>query len=813
MKVLRLQSIVSLLLALTIMGIQPARGQDGGVSARSKVRFTRDWQFHLGEVSNAQNPSFDDSDWRSLNLPHDWSIEGDFAEDNPAGSGGGYLPGGLGWYRKTFRIPTDKRGKQVFIDFDGVYQNSEVWINGHYLGKRPYGYSSFRYELTPWLHYGNHENVIAVRVDNSEQPNSRWYSGSGIYRNVWLVTTNKVHVDHWGTYVTTPQVNEEVGYVSVRTQVRNAEKSSREITLKTQLLDASGHQVAAAEKKKNISADSIQQFSFNLEVQNPLLWSIEDPYLYKVVTTVSSQGQMLDRYTTPFGIRHFHFDVDDGFFLNGEPMKIRGVCEHHDLGSLGAAVNERALERRLEILKSMGVNAIRTSHNPPSPELLELTDKMGFLVMDEAFDVWSKKKTDYDYHLHWDKWHSRDLEDLVRRDRNHPSVIIWSIGNEIQEQWDSTGVAIARDLAATVKALDDTRPITAGLNGPQPGNYVIRSGALDLIGYNYHNEWFPDFPKKFPGKKFIATETTSALETRGEYDMPSDSIRRWPVAWDKPFTEGNDDYTVSAYDNVSTPWGSTHEEALKSIEAADYLSGMFIWTGFDYIGEPTPYSWPARSSYFGIIDLSGYPKDAYYLYKSEWTDQPVLHLLPHWNWQKGDTVDVWAYTNARNVELYLNGKSLGRRKKTSDKMHLMWRVPWQAGTLKAVGRTRDGQTITEEVKTAGAPARIELTPDRKHLEANGRDLSFVRVTILDNNGVVVPNADNDVKFEIAGPGKIVGVSSGDPTSHESFKAEHRKAFNGRCQVTIMTTREAGSITLKATSGDLEQASITLKSAD
>lgn len=797
-----------LILVLFVWSAVPIRAQQAP-GPRERVRFTSGWQFHLGDIDNGSNPQLDDSGWRTLNLPHDWSIEGSFDRDNPAGAGGGYLPGGIGWYRKSFTLPDEMRGKQVFIDFDGVYQNSEVWINGHYLGKRPYGYSSFRYELTPWLHKGDRQNVLAVRVDNSQQPNSRWYSGSGIYRNVWLVSTQKIHVDHWGTYITTPEVNETAAYVEARTRLRNQTHSSQKVKVTTRLLEAGGKVVAEASSEEELPADSTESLVHTLSVANPLLWSIEDPYLYRAETLVSREGETLDRYVTDFGIRYFHFDSNDGFFLNGVSTKIRGVCEHHDLGSLGAAVNKSALERRLRILKSMGVNAIRTSHNPPSPELLALTDRMGFIVMDEAFDVWSKKKTTYDYHLHWDKWHHRDLRDLVMRDRNHPSVMIWSIGNEILEQWDSTGVAIARDLASTVRELDPTRPITAGLNGPEPGNFVIRSGALDLIGYNYHSKWFPDFPHNFPGKKFIATETASALATRGEYDMPADSIRRWPEAWDKPFTDGNADHTVSAYDNVSAPWGATHKETLHAIQAANYLSGMFIWTGFDYIGEPTPYQWPSRSSYFGLVDLSGFPKDSYYLYQSEWTDKPVLHLLPHWNWQEGDTVDVVAYTNASQVELYLNGQSLGRKKKTAGQYQLLWRVPWQSGTLLAKGRTRNGRIITEQINTAGKPARIQLSVDRQTIAADGRDLAFVQVAIVDRDGVLVPHADNEVTFELSGPARIAGVSSGDPTSLESFKADHRKAFNGRCQVTLQSLTKEGTITLRAKAKGLKTSVVTV----
>lgn len=780
---------------------------------RAEIRFTADWQFHRGDAPGAEDPAFDDSDWRTLDLPHDWSIEGAFDEDHPAGAGGGYLPGGMGWYRKTFTLPERTRGRHVYIDFDGVYRKSEVWINGHFLGRRPSGYVSFRYDLTPHLNEEG-ENVIAVRVDNSDQPNSRWYSGSGIYRNVWLVTTSDVHVDHWGTYVTTPQVNEHRAYVSAQTEVRNNSAAQRETRVITTIRDASGQRVAVdSTDAQSVVGDSVGTFSQNIAVEEPLLWSPKDPYLYTVVTTVVSGGETVDRYTTPLGIRYFRFDADDGFFLNGDPLKIRGVCEHHDLGSLGAAVNKRAIERRLEILKAMGVNAIRTAHNPPSPELLELTDKMGVLVMDEVFDVWAEPKVEHDYHKFFDAWHERDLRNVIRRDRNHPSIIAWSTGNEILEQWEPSGIPIARELSRLVRDLDGTRPITAGLNDPQPHNYVIRSGALDLIGYNYNNERFARFSEDFPGKTFIATETASALATRGAYDMPSDSIRRWPIAWDEPFTEGNPDNTVSSYDNVSTPWGSTHRETLTSIQSGDALSGMFLWTGFDYIGEPTPYTWPSRSSYFGIIDLSGAPKDAYYLYQSEWTDEPVLHLFPHWNWggTAQDTVDVWAYTNAREVELFLNGESLGRRKKTSDKKHLMWRVPWAPGTLRAVGRTSSGARITDVVQTASEPAHLQLAADRDTLTTDGRDLSFVRVTVRDADGVLVPKANNRVEFDVSGPGKIVGVSSGDPTSHEPFKADHRRAFNGQCQVTIQTTGDPGSITVTARAEGLAPATVVLRS--
>ncbi|HEY5885245.1 MAG TPA: glycoside hydrolase family 2 TIM barrel-domain containing protein, partial [Pyrinomonadaceae bacterium] len=550
--------------------------------------FNQNWRFQLGEVANGQDVRLNDSKWRQLDLPHDWSIEGEFSEKHPAGTGGGALPGGVGWYRKSFTLPAATKGTLVFVEFDGVYRNSEVWINGHYLGKRPYGYSSFEYELTPHLVYGKQPNVIAVRVDNSQQPNSRWYSGSGVYRNVWLTTINPLHVEHWGTYVTTPEVNTREATVVITTKVSNRSQSADPVNLTTIIQDASGRVVARDRQTGVTESGSRAEVSQTLTVRAPILWSDERPYLYKVLSQLDQGGRILDLYVTPFGIRTFRFDVNKGFILNGKPVKIRGVCNHHDLGSLGAAVNTRAIERQLEMLKDMGVNGIRTSHNPPAPELLELTDRMGFIVMDEAFDVWKKEKTKFDYHLDWDEWHKRDLEDMVLRDRNHPSIFIWSIGNEVVEQWNENpdGGKISRELVGIVRSLDKTRPITAACNAVTPQNTVITQGDLDLIGTNYQHNTIPQLQKMFPGRPIIGAETTSALATRGTYNMPSDQLRRWPRKWDEVLTEGNPDFTCSAYDNTSAPWGSTHEETWKLVKRHDFFSGMFIWTGWDYIGEP-----------------------------------------------------------------------------------------------------------------------------------------------------------------------------------------------------------------------------------
>jgi beta-galactosidase len=775
--------------------------------------FCKDWRFFLGDVKNGESLTLDDLQWRMLDLPHDWAIEGKFSPDNPAGVGGGALPGGIGWYRKTFTVPESNKEKLTFIQFDGVYRNSEVWINGHYLGKRPYGYSSFQYELTPFLSFGGDKNVLAVRVDNSQQPNSRWYSGSGIYRNVWLVTTEKVFVDHWGTCVTTPVVTETSATVEVKTKVMNALQEDQPVTLKTTIVDKNDKDVATTESNAIIPKGSVYEFDQNLTVANPELWSVDTPVLYHAATTVERGNSVSSKYTTAFGIRTFIFDSAKGFFLNGKHLKILGVCDHHDLGCLGAAINTRALQRQLELLKEMGCNGIRTSHNPPAPELLDLCDEMGFIVMDEAFDMWMKEKTKYDYHLDFAEWHKRDVEDMVLRDRNHPSVFIWSIGNEIVEQWDhsdNSGSIIARDLAGIIKALDTTRPITSNCNDDRPDNPIIRSGALDLIGYSYGHNDYHLFPTTYPGKKLIGSEATSALESRGHYDMPSDSIRRWPTRWDIPMKDGNPDNTVSAYDNCSAPWGATHEEGWNLVKKNDFVSGMFIWTGFDYLGEPTPYVWPSRSSYFGILDLAGFPKDAYYMYQSEWTNKPVLHILPHWNWKTGQTIDVWAYTNCDEVELFLNGKSVGVRKKTGDELHMMWRLTYEPGTLKAVGK-RGSNVLTEEVKTAGAPAKIVLQPDRKVISADGRDLSFITVKVLDDKGTLVPDAGNLVRFKISGEGKIAGVDNGSETDIETFKADHRNAFNGLALVVLQSTGKAGTITLEATSDGLEGSTVLVHS--
>ena len=812
----RLTILLTLILTFTTVNIE----------AREVISFNRNWKFALNpqDTQAIASGEFDDSGWRTLDVPHDWAIEGDFDEHNPSGTGGGALPGGIGWYRKTFQADSKDQGKTISIEFDGVYMNSSVYINGHLLGTRPYGYISFSYDLTPYIKWGA-DNIIAVRVDNSDQPNSRWYSGCGIYRDVRIVKTNPVHIPQWGTYITSTVNTDGTATVKIDCNVTGADKDTE---IRHTILDSKGKTVVSGHE--------------NLQVNHPILWSLDNPYMYTLLTEVLVNGKSVDRYETPFGIRTIEFRADSGFYLNGEHVRINGVCNHHDLGCLGAATNERAIERQLQILKEMGCNGIRCSHNPPSPILLDLCDRMGFLVMDEAFDMWRRRKTERDYARFFDDWYERDLTDLVVRDRNHPSIVLWSIGNEVLEQWSdakadtlsleqanlilnmghsadqlakegemSVNSMITARLAEIIKELDPTRPVTAGCNEPSPNNHLFRSGAIDVIGYNYHNQNVPSVPRLFPGKPFIITESVSALMTRGFYEMPSDKLMTRPARWDRPYF--NETFSCSAYDNVRTPWGSHHEDNLIFLNSQPFVAGQYIWTGFDYIGEPTPYGWPARSSYFGIVDLAGFPKDIYYLYQSEWTDTPVLHLFPHWNWTPGEQIDMWCYyNNADEVELFINGVSQGVRSKDADHLHVVWNVTFEPGTVKVVARKDGKETASQEIHTAGEPAQIRLTPDRNTIRSNGTDLSFVTVEILDKDGNLCPNADNLVQFSVSGSGFIAGVDNGSPISLERFKDSKRKAFYGKCLVVIRNNGNKGKISLNAESEGLKHTHIDIKCA-
>lgn len=816
-----------LILALAALIVLAACSSTGGSSPRITEDFNFGWKFSLGDDPAMALSSYDDSGWRDLHLPHDWSVEGEFSKDNPSTPSGGALPGGAGWYRKVFDADPSRR---VYVEFDGVFMNSTVYINGNELGTRPYGYSSFCYELTPYLNADGRDNLIAVRCDNTEQPNSRWYAGCGIYRPVRLVSKSDAHVAYNGTFIRTPYVGETT-LVAVSTTLENSGGASA-VTLRSSIVSPRGRRICTASTELSLLPGASEVAEQTLELKNPSLWSPDSPELYTLETEVFADGRKVDAYSTRFGVRTTAWDADRGFFLNGENVKLLGVCLHHDMGCLGTAVHRRALVRQLQILKDMGVNAIRTSHNPPAPELLDLCDEMGFLVMDEAMDMWRKRKTRYDYSRFFDEWHARDVQDFVVRDRNHPSVIMWSIGNEILEQSDSRednienlspeqanillnfkqliggddaadenpNVLLTRHMAQLIRDLDTSRAVTAGCNGVSPDNNLLRSGALDVYGFNYHLQLYDSCRVWFPGKPLLGSETVSSLNSRGIYFQPSTEKVKMPRHWSVSVDDGQ--HQCTAYDACCAPWANYHEESWTAVRDRDFIAGTFIWTGFDYIGEPTPYGWPSRSSYFGVVDLAGFPKDAYYLYQAEWTDKTVLHLFPHWNWSEGDSIDVWCYySNADEVELLLNGRSLGRRSKTDDILHAEWlSVPFEPGEIVAVSY-RDGAEVARASQhTTGKPVSLRLTADRTVIAADGYDLSYVTVEALDGNGRTVPTATDMLHFDVSGKGELVGVDNGNAADTLSLKGRDKALFSGKALAVVRSLRDTpGTATLSVTS--------------
>lgn len=787
------------------------------VSGPRRVDFDADWRFFKGDAPGAEAPSFDDSRWRQLNLPHDWAIEGPF--DRNLNPHTGALPiFGTGWYRKSFTVPETGKGKYFSIEFDGAMANSTVWLNGHELGGRPYGYIGFGFDLTPYLNFGG-ANVIAVRL-TPEDRSSRWYPGAGIYRNVWIDITGPVHVARWGTYVTTPEATSERSRVLVKTQIQNRSGRAARIVLRTSVLDANGKVVSRNITNADFPSGTTQTISPVLIVHSPERWDVSHPYLYTALSEVMDGERVLDRYTTPFGIRAIEFAKSKGFLLNGRYLKIQGVCDHADLGALGAAVNTRAMERQLEILKGAGVNAIRTTHNPPAPELLDLCDRMGLLVMDESFDMWkiSKIPNGNGYSKYFDEWSERDVRDMVRRDRNHPSIIMWSIGNEIPEQGRPEGAAMAKRLTGFFHEEDPTRPTTSAFNNWVGAIKNKLADEVDLPGFNYQAMHYEQILKEHPNWIIFGTETGSCLSSRGVYHLPIAAFEKDPS------------HQVSSYDTVAPAWAYCPDVEFTYQDKLPQVLGEFVWTGFDYLGEPTPYfsgrepeDWPARSSYFGMIDLAGFPKDRYYLYQSQWTSKPMIHVLPHWNWagHEGQAIPVMVYTNADEVELFLNGKSLGRKKRFSQpielpvgknvspdgkfltKYRLEWQVPYHPGSLKAVAYRLGKEVAVDERRTAGPPARVTLTPDRAVIHADGRDLSFFTIRIEDAHGTLCPSADNLVHFSVTGPGEIAAVDNGNAATDEPFQADHRKAFSGMALLIVRSHAwEAGRIHVTASSEGL-----------
>jgi len=792
---------------------------------------------NLGEDISYTQRDFDDRGWRQLNLPHDWGIEGPFNQDYPGETG--KLPWwGVAWYRKHFSISAEEKGKQLYLDIDGAMSYATVWVNGKFAGGWPYGYASFELDLTPYIEYGK-ENVLAIRLDNPPD-SSRWYPGGGIYRNMWLVKTAGIHVGHWGTYVTTPEVSTSDAMVNLKVTVDNDSASLATLMLKTQIFElaSDGQKIGAAVASATpvslkIAARANETGETNIQVNKPKLWNLQKPNLYAAVTTVEQNGKAVDRYETVFGIRTIKFDVNSGFFLNGEHVRIQGVCDHHDLGPLGSALNLRALERQLEILKEMGVNAIRTSHNPPAPELLELADRMGFLVMDEAFDCWKRGKKKNDYHLLFDDWHEKDWRAQLRRDRNHPSVILWSTGNEIGEQRTPEGQKVAQELVRIAHEEDGTRPATAGCNYTEAG-YNGFQKTVDVFGYNYKPNEYGKFRQSNPSIPLFASETASTVSSRGEYFFP--------VVEDK--LQGRADFQVSSYDLYAPRWAWPPDVEFKGLDEFPFTAGEFVWTGFDYLGEPTPYGGdsttplnftdpaeqsqmakelkelgrvkvPARSSYFGIVDLDGFKKDRFYIYQAHWRpDFPMAHILPHWNWPErvGQITPVHVYTSGDEAELFLNGRSLGRKKKGTYEYRLRWDdVKYEPGELKVVAYKSGKRWAEDVMKTTGPASRLLMKADHATIKADGQDLSFITVTVADKDAWLVPRSKNLVRFEISGPGEIVAVDNGDATDLESFQAKDRKAYNGLVLVIVRAKPgQSGQIKLAAAAEGLVGAQILIR---
>lgn len=762
--------------------------------ARFATSFDQDWRFFKGDAAGAEQLNFDDRAWRRLDVPHDWSIEGPFDKNNKTGGAGGFLPAGIGWYRKHFTIPDDYQQRRIFIDFDGVMANSDVWLNGSLLGHRPYGYVSFQYELTGNVNFGaNNPNVLAVRADNSGQPASRWYTGAGIYRHVRLEVTDPVHIEHWGTFITTPDVRAGEATVHVRSTVVNQSNAARNVTLQITVIDPKGRAVRTVETSaQKLAAGKTADFQQDIKITRPLIWDIDHPYLYKADTRVRADKSVVDDETTSFGIREYHFAADTGFWLNGRNFKLKGVCVHHDGSAVGAAVPLGVWERRLEILRQLGVNAIRTAHNPPAPEFLDLCDRMGFLVMDEMFDCWTVAKNPYDYHLYFKDWALVDTRDIVRRDRNHPSIILYSAGNEIHDTPKADlAKQILTSLVATFHENDPSRPVTQALFRPNVSHDYDNGLAdlLDVVGQNYReNEILAAHTQK-PTRKIVGTENGH------ERTM-------WLPMRDNP------------------PY-----------------AGQFLWSGIDYLGEAP--QWPTVAYNSGLIDRTGTPRPLAFQRQSWWSDKPMVYvarrlaptpLLPtdpgydplqerrpqvlFSDWTppnpKLHDENVEVYSNCEQVELFLNGKSLGARSRPPDDSPRTWKVSFVPGMIKALGRN-DGRVVASyELRTAGKAEKIMLAADRRTLAPSWDNVLYVTATVVDENGVLVPNAGDPIAFEISGPGIIAAVDSGDNKSLEPFQATARRAYQGRCFALLKTTAASGLIRLEASAPGLKGNSITIE---
>lgn len=786
------------------------------------IKFNTDWSFKLIDEKSASQPDFDDSSWDKVKIPHDWSIEGEINRDNPSGPQGGFYPGGIGYYRKNFAFEKTWKNKRVLITFDGVMSNSEVWINGKSLGKRPNGYVGFTYDLTPYLNERNNE--LTVRADNSAQPNSRWYTGCGIYRNIWLNVKNKIAVAENGTYIIARNITDDSAEIHIETTLDNTLPTDEKVQIINEIYNPKGEKVSESTVDQYVLKNAQKIINQKIDVKNPDLWSTESPIQYTLMTKITKDNIVLDTYKTKFGIRDIKFEVETGFWLNGKNIKIKGVNNHHDAGPVGAAVPEDVLHRRLKILKDMGCNAIRTSHNPFAPEFYKLCDEMGFLVMDEVFDEWiaswpwvdykNEGKVKHGYHEHFEQWAQQDLKDIILRDRNHPSIIMWSVGNEIPDQCYPEGPKRLKPLMKTVHKLDNTRPVTAGCCFIHLANDSGFASMLDVTGYNGGggSVFYEKDKITYPNRKFIATEIPHSFQTRGVYKTktvmrsPKQGIAVPDLTQEEVFPEFSNFYN-SSYDNSSVRISA--RDSWRRTDSIDYVAGEFRWTGYDYLGEAIN-GWPARFHNFGIIDLCGFPKDHYYFYKSQWTNEPMVHILPHWTWpgKEGKVIPVWTYSNAEEVELFLNGESFGT-KRNEGQMNLSWNVPYEAGTIKAIART-DGKVVSEKiVNTASKPAKIQILADKETMNADGESCIHLEVNIIDKDGNLVPNANNLIHFKITGPAENIGVDNGDPLDLASTKINERKVFNGKCLLILQSKLEEGNIKVEAYSEGLTPETVEL----
>jgi beta-galactosidase len=788
---------------------------------RSEYLLEKGWKFTKGEVSNAEMPAFNDAKWETVDIPHDWAIFGPFDKNNDlqnvavtqnfetqaslkTGRTGGLPYVGIGWYRTTFHSTP---GKQTTLIFDGAMSEARVFVNGKEACFWPYGYNSFYCDVTSLVNEDGKNNTLAVRLENRPQ-SSRWYPGAGLYRNVHVVTTEKIHVPVWGTQITTPYVKDEYASVCLRTTILNAGKT--ELTVVTDIMDADGQVVSTKTNKGVINHG--QPFTQNFIVERPKLWSPETPVLYKAVSKIYSGDTLLDTYSTRFGIRTIEYIADKGFYLNGKRRKFQGVCNHHDLGPLGAAINVAALRHQLTLLKEMGCDAIRTSHNMPAPELVELCDEMGFMMMLEPFDEWDIAKCDNGYHRFFNEWAEKDMVNMLRQYRNNPCVVMWSIGNEVPTQWSPEGYKVAKFLQDICHREDPTRPVTCGMDQVKS---VLANGfaaMLDIPGLNYRAHLYDEAYERLPQNIILGSETSSTVSSRGVYKFP---VERKAGAM-------YDDHQSSSYDLEYCNWSNIPDIDFARAEDHEWTIGQFVWTGFDYLGEPSPYdtnAWPNHSSMFGIIDLASIPKDRYYLYRSVWNKEAeTLHILPHWNWEgrEGEKTPVFVYTNYPSAELFINGKSYGRQTKhkngtVENRYRLMWHdAVYQPGEVRVVAYDEQGNPVAEKtVRTAGKPHHIELVTDRSSLQADGKDLAYVTLRIVDKDGNLCPNDGRLVSFKVKGAGKYRASANGDPTCLDLFHKPEMHAFGGMLTVIVQSGEKTGEIELQATAKGIKTGTIRI----